>query len=160
MEDANKDIIRINQLKDYRKLFTDTMVTTTHFLKKCVKVPKIEVAPMTPGSNFSRSNLTYAALEKQRQSLDHQHKNAFQRGAMNFEDYNYDQFNRFILVDVNKPKMSVQGYPSLTSKKTSQMDYGNDLDNLGTLGQMPDDLGLEDPDEMVGFSLPDGAKKG
>jgi hypothetical protein len=119
MEDANKDIIRINQLKDYRKLFTDTMVTTTHFLKKCVKVPKIEVAPMTPGSNFSRSNLTYAALEKQRQSLDHQHKNAFQRGAMNFEDYNYDQFNRFILVDVNKPKMSVQGYPSLTSKKTS-----------------------------------------
>ena len=40
------------------------------------------------------------------------------------------------------------------------MDYGNDLDNLGTLGQMPDDLGLDDPDEMVGFSLPDGAKKG
>jgi hypothetical protein len=44
--------------------------------------------------------------------------------------------------------------------KTSQIDYGNDMDNLGTLGQMVDDLGIEDPDEMVGFSLPDGAKKG
>ena len=29
-------------LKDYRKLFVDTMITTTHFLKKCVKVPKID----------------------------------------------------------------------------------------------------------------------
>jgi len=29
-------------LKDYRKLFVDTMITTTHFLKKCAKVPKID----------------------------------------------------------------------------------------------------------------------
>ena len=40
---------RIMQIKDYRKLFADTIVTTTHFLKKCVKVPKID--------EFSADNL-------------------------------------------------------------------------------------------------------
>ena len=79
---------------------------------------------------------------------------------MNFEDYNYDQFNRFILVDVNKPKISLQAYPTLNSKKSS-VDLGqNDLGNLSAL--IPDDLALEDGaiEEMVGFSLPEGAKKG
>ena len=49
-------MLRINQLKDYRKLFTDTMVTTTHFLKKCVKVPKIEPGDFSAAarSNYSK----------------------------------------------------------------------------------------------------------
>jgi len=49
---------------------------------------------------------------------------------MNFEDFNYGQFNRFILVDVNKPKHSMNLFPPLTSKKTTSIDL-NDLDMLG-----------------------------
>ena len=37
--DTEKDYARIQQIKDYRKLNADTIVTTTHFLKKCVVVP-------------------------------------------------------------------------------------------------------------------------
>ena len=34
-----EDFARIQKIKDYRKLNADTVVTTTHFLKKCVLVP-------------------------------------------------------------------------------------------------------------------------
>ena len=47
--DHKDEMQRIMQIKDYRKLFADTIVTTTHFLKKCVKVPKID--------EFSADNL-------------------------------------------------------------------------------------------------------
>ena len=30
--------LRISKLRDFRKLFADTAITTTHFLKKCIKV--------------------------------------------------------------------------------------------------------------------------
>ena len=40
-ERAELEAIRIARLKDYRKLFADTAVTTTHFLKKLSKVPKL-----------------------------------------------------------------------------------------------------------------------
>jgi len=29
-------------IKNTKKLFADTVITTTHLLKKCVKVPKLE----------------------------------------------------------------------------------------------------------------------
>jgi len=32
---------RLRKLKDFRKFFSDTVITTTHFLKKCIKVPKV-----------------------------------------------------------------------------------------------------------------------
>jgi hypothetical protein len=32
--------MRIQKLRDFRKLFADTAITTTHFLKKCIKVPR------------------------------------------------------------------------------------------------------------------------
>ena len=35
------DAERILKIKDYKKLFADTVVTTTHMLKKCIKVPKV-----------------------------------------------------------------------------------------------------------------------
>ena len=37
--DTESDFIRIQQIKDYRKLNADTVVTTTHLLKKCIVVP-------------------------------------------------------------------------------------------------------------------------
>ena len=45
-----EEMARIMQIKDYRKLFSDTIVTTTHFLKKCIRVPKVQ--------EFSVNNLT------------------------------------------------------------------------------------------------------
>lgn len=86
------------QIKDYRKLFSDTLVTTTHFLKECIKIPKIE-----DGEIFSvyNTNAKYTPQEIARMEKDQQVR-AFQRGAMNFEDYNYDQYNQYILVDPNK----------------------------------------------------------
>ena len=39
---ADEDYERILKIKDNKKLFADTMVTTTHMLKKCVKVKKPE----------------------------------------------------------------------------------------------------------------------
>jgi len=35
---ANEEVERIMKLKDYRKLFAETAVMTTHMLKKCIKV--------------------------------------------------------------------------------------------------------------------------
>jgi len=32
-----------------------------------------------------------------------QKTNPFMRGVMKFEDYNYDMYNKFILIDPNKP---------------------------------------------------------
>ena len=40
-EDMDQGLKRITKLKDGRKFFSDTVVTTTHFLKKCIKVPKV-----------------------------------------------------------------------------------------------------------------------
>lgn len=62
-EDILKDLERLMKLKDYRKLFADTAVTTTLFLKKCIKVPKLYMK-----SQFIPEGLPYdqykAELEK------------------------------------------------------------------------------------------------
>ena len=49
-------------------------------------VPKIE--------EFSVNNLAADITKDEKQKIiDDQAQRAFQRGAMNFEDYNYDQYN-------------------------------------------------------------------
>ena len=80
--DLKEDYARIQKIKDYRKLNADTVVTTTHFLKKCVLVP--------------------ARMSDEEQGII-QH-NPFKRGAMQFDDFNYDLHNPYILVreEVNK----------------------------------------------------------
>jgi hypothetical protein len=40
---VNDDYQRILKIKENKKFFVDTAVTTTHFLKKCIKVRKYEV---------------------------------------------------------------------------------------------------------------------
>lgn len=40
--DPEEDMERISRIKDFRKLFSDTMILTTHFFKRCVKVPKLK----------------------------------------------------------------------------------------------------------------------
>ena len=40
--DIEIDEQRIQKIKDFRTLFADTLVVTTHMLKKCIKIPKIK----------------------------------------------------------------------------------------------------------------------
>ena len=47
------------RLKDFRKLFADTAVTTTHFLKKLNKVPKLKAQ-----TTYDPEGLTHEELEK------------------------------------------------------------------------------------------------
>ena len=56
------------------------MVTTTHFLKKCVLMPTRQTE----------------AEERVYQ------ENPFKRGSMKFDDYNYEMFNPYILVQEEK----------------------------------------------------------
>ena len=68
--DTELDYERIQKIKDYRKLHADTVVTTTHFLKKCVIVPN------KPANEVEEKKLNKA--------------NPFKRGSMQFDDFNYD----------------------------------------------------------------------
>ena len=77
---ANAEIDRIVKIKDFRKLHADTVVSTTHFIKKSVMVPINE---------DNDGNLV---------SNDQNTSHPFMRGIMQFDDYNYKQFNDFVLV--------------------------------------------------------------
>lgn len=72
------------------------MITTTHFLKKCIKVPKIHIRTLYDESS------TGVPVKEAKLLIDRQEKNVFKRGVMNFEDYNYDCYNKYILIDPNK----------------------------------------------------------
>lgn len=56
MADIKLDLKRIKKIKDTRKLFAETMITTTHFFKNCVKVPKDDLD--TPVIQFDESQLS------------------------------------------------------------------------------------------------------
>ena len=71
------DYERIQRIKDYRKLFADTAVLTTHMLKKCVLIP------------YKMSNKEEDAYQQ----------HPFKRGAMKFDDFNYHIYNPYILIE-------------------------------------------------------------
>ncbi len=73
-----------------KKNFAQTAVQTTHFLKKCVIQPIKEILDAEETGS------------PQSQALSH----PFRRGVMEFEDYNYAQFNDYILV--SDKKLAVQ----------------------------------------------------
>lgn len=81
-QDTEADFLRIQQIKDYRKLNADTVVTTTHFLKKCILVP------------------TRQTEQEEKFFQD----NPFKRGSMKFDDFNYEVYNPYILVQEQKDK--------------------------------------------------------
>ena len=76
---AEQEFERIQRMKDFRKLFADSIVQTTQMLKKSIKVPVkydeddnlVEVHAYTP----------------------------FMRGVMEFDDYNYTLHNPFVLIE-------------------------------------------------------------
>jgi hypothetical protein len=68
------DFDRIKKIKDFRKLHTDTVINTTHMIKKSVMIP-IE----TDDDGIA---------------IEQEHANhPFMRGVMNFDDYNYKIYN-------------------------------------------------------------------
>lgn len=74
------DIERIQKIKNFKKLHADTVVNTTHFIKKSVMVPlKMD----DEGNQTEPANTLHP----------------FMRGIMNFDDYNYRQYNSYILVE-------------------------------------------------------------
>lgn len=65
--DIEVDYERIKKIKDYRKLYADTVVMTTQLLKKCVLVP------------IKQSE------DQEKMYAEH----PFKRGSMKFDDFNY-----------------------------------------------------------------------
>lgn len=90
---VNDDYQRILKIKENKKFFVDTAITTTHFLKKCIKVRK----PAAPLDAAAKEGI---AIIKQK--LSEYEGDKFKRGAMMFEDFNYNQFNKYILLDENQ----------------------------------------------------------
>lgn len=62
---------RLLKLYDYRKLFADTMVQTTHMLKKSVMIP---LKRDEKGQTVEQPNTNHP----------------FMRGSMEFDDFNYN----------------------------------------------------------------------
>lgn len=88
--DAETEENRIQNLRDAKKLFIDSLITTTSFLKNCIKVPKREIR-----SEAFPDGITVQAFMKE---MEIYKKIAFKRGSMLFEDFNYEQFNKYIIL--------------------------------------------------------------
>ena len=67
-------------MKDFRKLYTESVVLTTHLLKKAVMIP----IKLDEEGNVEEVTHAY---------------NPFMRGVMEFDDYNYAVHNPYILVE-------------------------------------------------------------
>lgn len=67
-------------MKDFRKLFADSVVQTTHMLKKSVMIP----IKYDEEGNIEEVSHAY---------------NPFMRGIMEFDDYNYSVHNPYVLVE-------------------------------------------------------------
>jgi len=75
-------------------VFADSIVLTTALLKNCIKVPKLyEKTLDNPDDSDALAPADYD------QQIQKYKKEAFKRGVMMFDDYNYDQYNKFILHD-------------------------------------------------------------
>lgn len=98
--DTELDSERILRIKDFKKLFSDTAVQTTHLLKRCVVVQE-------------------RASRNQKKVYN---TNPFKRGAMTFDDYNYQIYNPYILVE-DAEKTDV-----LDAKKATQFITHQDLE--------------------------------
>lgn len=77
------EIKRIAEITDNRRFFSDTAVVTTKYLKMCVKIPIVD------------EDLVKGDLRIRKLTLKNQ--NVFNRGVMHFDDYNYGNYNDWIL---------------------------------------------------------------
>jgi len=110
--DQNLDQIRINKIKDYKKLHVDSIVQQTHFIKKSVMVPiKID--------------------EEGRIKEPDNPEHPFMRGIMNFDDYSYTNFNSYVLLaephDSEKRRVIADRKAALVYKEVSEKDDASTL---------------------------------
>ena len=94
-EEIKKDFKRIKALKDDKKVFADTIVQTSTFLKRCVRVKKL----IPKDSDYSPKGSLEKFERKHQQNKRQNKKDVFLRGAMMFDDYNYSQHNKYVLKD-------------------------------------------------------------
>ena len=73
------EIDRIQRIKDAKKLYMDTLVQTTHMLKKTVMIP---LKTDEQGKVTEQPNVNHP----------------FMRGVMEFDDFNYGPYNNMILL--------------------------------------------------------------
>ena len=157
----DEEVFRIAKITENKKLFPETAVTTTHFLKRCIKIPKKNIDEAVsnaliqanvPGKdkvnskklvkenskrflNFSQPILKRSVSMKSGMSGSHKigyesehhiNNNPFQRGVMSFEDYNYNQFNKYILIDEKgrtvETKSSNSSIPPVVIPDKKEMD--------------------------------------
>lgn len=96
------ELRRVQKIKFEPKLFIFTNIMTTKFLKTCIRVPKS--TSQEDSSQNGRANTSI-----------------FQRGIMNFEDYNYRLFNPHILLD---NQLNFQEDTESQHGKRGQHDHG------------------------------------
>jgi hypothetical protein len=101
--------LRVSRIQSLRKLFAETNVATTQFLKTCVKVPKVDVVDEL-ASDYGEKKA------KEQDQYYRQYNNFFQRGAMLFEDYNYQRFNEHILVNKDRDSSPGEEFAMLTKE--------------------------------------------
>ena len=103
---AEEEFERIQKMKDYRKLFADSIVQTTSMLKRSVMIPIV------------------VDSEEQIQEVTHAY-NPFMRGVMEFDDYNYTIHNPYVLVEDPKyaedPQPKQQEDQAATAERNSGM---------------------------------------
>lgn len=102
--DIDQDYERIKKIKDYRKLYADTVVMTTQLLKKCVLVPLKQ------------------SEEEEKIYAEH----PFKRGSMKFDDFNYQIYNPYILVEDSAPAGAKKGR-SKSSFRSHQIEKNTEV---------------------------------
>lgn len=98
-------------------------------LKKCARVQKIYENELETQAGKLQEQVNY---------------NAFKRGAMFFEDYNYEPYNRHILIDPNKVSDEEDEYMLSDVMKSQAKENESDIDK---------------PGKQLGFSAPPGGLK-
>ncbi len=98
---AEDEFERIQKMKDFRKLFADSIVQTTHMLKKSVMIP--------------------IKYDEEDQLIEVPNAyNMFKRGVMEFDDYNYTLHNPYVLVE--NPKYIEDEQAKTTALPVKQTD--------------------------------------
>ena len=105
--DIEVDVKRIKSISELKKTSADTLIRTTHFIKKSVMVP----ITMTSSDE----------LQQPKKIMQ-----PFMRGIMTFDDYNYKSLNEYVLIeepsDPNKRKIDVE--ERMEDRSQQSKDYG------------------------------------
>ena len=92
-------------MREFRKLYADTVIQTTHFLKKSIMIP--------------------IKTDDEGHSSDHQnHYHPFMRGVMEFDDYNYKLYNPYVLLkepDDENEKKRMARVDNMTKQMNNEM---------------------------------------